>query len=323
MKIDELQQVFKGLQTRLEFCPLQVRTEVNAAVLSYVADGTYCELKAQAIKVFEYFRQEFDELVKRENYIAEIRSNASKSRKSCGNRFTTKTCKVEQNRAKYSKVEQSRAKYSKIEQNRAKSDFALQSTQSVENQQVSDNLENQNAVSNDNLVNEHSSFLSSCSNNNNNNIILYNNNLQEKKENLTKEKNEVLPLNFGIDFGDFEQAMQQWLTYKRERKESYKSKSSLEICFKHLRQKAKNDPATALLIVEQSMANNWAGLFDLKNNNQTNGTNNHTSYESESARRRRELKECCTDILASVGAGAGDVGTQQPAEFTQPTQGEW
>ena len=55
-----------------------------------------------------------------------------------------------------------------------------------------------------------------------------------------------------------------WLEYKRERRESYKSDKSLRAAYNKLLQLSGNDPQKAASIVEQSMANNWAGLFELK-----------------------------------------------------------
>ena len=63
----------------------------------------------------------------------------------------------------------------------------------------------------------------------------------------------------------FKDVFKSWLDYKRERKETYKSKKSLEVLYKKLLQLSNGDCETARLIVEQSMANNWAGLFELKN----------------------------------------------------------
>lgn len=65
----------------------------------------------------------------------------------------------------------------------------------------------------------------------------------------------------------FREVFQTWLDYKRERGESYKSEKSLKICYNKLLSLSDNDPNRAKLIVEQSIANNWQGLFELKNKN--------------------------------------------------------
>ena len=63
----------------------------------------------------------------------------------------------------------------------------------------------------------------------------------------------------------FEESFSAWLEYKHQRRESYKSEMSLKACYNKLVKLAGGDPAVAMAIVEQSMANNWAGLFPLKN----------------------------------------------------------
>lgn len=58
--------------------------------------------------------------------------------------------------------------------------------------------------------------------------------------------------------------MQTWLEYKRLRKESYRSEIGIRKCLAMLRNLSGNNPETATAIIDQSIANNWAGLFELK-----------------------------------------------------------
>ena len=67
--------------------------------------------------------------------------------------------------------------------------------------------------------------------------------------------------------------MEEWLEYKQKRKESYKTEASVRKCYQNLVKLSDNNAAIAQLIVDQSIANNWAGLFELKNH----GTPNNTS----------------------------------------------
>lgn len=76
-------------------------------------------------------------------------------------------------------------------------------------------------------------------------------------------KNKEVDLSF-VDEG-FKDAFREWLGYKRERRESYKSDKSLKICYNHLLELSDNNPQKARYIVEQSIANNYSGLFELKN----------------------------------------------------------
>ena len=75
----------------------------------------------------------------------------------------------------------------------------------------------------------------------------------------------------------FDRPFSMWLEYKQQRKQSYKSELSLKVCYNKLVRLAGGDPATAKAIVEQSIANNWAGLFTLKDNKNGTDTQQPTS----------------------------------------------
>ena len=76
-------------------------------------------------------------------------------------------------------------------------------------------------------------------------------------------KNKEVDLSFVDE--DFKDAFREWLGYKRERRENYKSAKSLKMCYNHLLELSDNNPQKARCIVEQSIANNYSGLFELKN----------------------------------------------------------
>lgn len=63
---------------------------------------------------------------------------------------------------------------------------------------------------------------------------------------------------------DWLPVLQMWLDYKKQRKETYKTENSVKICLKHLQELAGGNIETGRKIVEQAMANNWAGLYALK-----------------------------------------------------------
>lgn len=79
-----------------------------------------------------------------------------------------------------------------------------------------------------------------------------------------KSKNENLEEIIPEDDKAYLPAMNTWLEYKKELKKTYKSQSSVLMCLKRLKQLSKDNPDTAMKIVEQSIANNWVGLFGLK-----------------------------------------------------------
>lgn len=76
----------------------------------------------------------------------------------------------------------------------------------------------------------------------------------------------------GLEIGpDYFEAFHQWLKYKRKKGQSYKSPESVALAYREMVKLAGNNPIVAQAIVEQSMANNWAGLFELKQQ-RSNGT---------------------------------------------------
>lgn len=89
-----------------------------------------------------------------------------------------------------------------------------------------------------------------------------------KKSKVDKRKKEF---DFSFIEDSFKDIFEIWLNYKSERNEKYKTQDSLHTCYNHLKKISYNNPETAKEIVEKSMANNWAGIFELKNT--PNGTN--------------------------------------------------
>ncbi|WP_230324302.1 hypothetical protein [Bacteroides nordii] len=63
---------------------------------------------------------------------------------------------------------------------------------------------------------------------------------------------------------DFLPILERWVKYKQERKQAY-TQSGIEACYHKLLELSNTSPATAMAVIEQSIANNWAGLFELKN----------------------------------------------------------
>lgn len=78
---------------------------------------------------------------------------------------------------------------------------------------------------------------------------------------------------------DFREVIFDWFSYKRERRESYKSHRSMQAFYNKLKTLSQNNPSVAREIVNQSMANNWAGIFQLKNDDKKSST--HTSGYAE------------------------------------------
>ena len=63
----------------------------------------------------------------------------------------------------------------------------------------------------------------------------------------------------------FDLVVQDWFEYKKERKESYKTEKSKAAFITKLKRFSNTDPDIARQIVDNSMANNWAGIYELTN----------------------------------------------------------
>lgn len=86
-----------------------------------------------------------------------------------------------------------------------------------------------------------------------------------KKAKLSlKEKKKEPDLSFISP--EFAKPFADWLEYKKSRKQTYKGEKQIQLCYQNLLKLSDNNADTAQLIVNQSIANNWAGLFELKQN---------------------------------------------------------
>lgn len=68
---------------------------------------------------------------------------------------------------------------------------------------------------------------------------------------------------------DFKAAWEEWLEYRRERRLPKYVPKGLQKTLANLVNISSNSSITAVKIIEQSMENNWAGLFKLKHNHGT------------------------------------------------------
>ena len=81
---------------------------------------------------------------------------------------------------------------------------------------------------------------------------------------------------FDFISNEFLETFTLWLEYKKDRRENYKSEKSLKACYNKLVKLSKGNPAVASQIVDESIANNWAGFFELKNNKNEYGNKKQT-----------------------------------------------
>ena len=101
------------------------------------------------------------------------------------------------------------------------------------------------------------------------------------KESTNKRVLEKLDLN-----PEWKVLVSEWLQYKKERRESYKSERGIKAFVTKLKNLSGDNVAVAKKITEQSFANNWAGIFELKG-----GNNGKDRRDSETADRERQIMQ--------------------------------
>lgn len=83
---------------------------------------------------------------------------------------------------------------------------------------------------------------------------------------------------FDLDYieEEFAETFTAWLEYKKDRRENYKSEKSLRLCYNKLMKVSNNNPDVALQVIENAIASNYAGFFELKNNKNDYGNKKQT-----------------------------------------------
>lgn len=81
-----------------------------------------------------------------------------------------------------------------------------------------------------------------------------------------------------------------WLAYKKEKLQSYKP-TGFKTFYKKLCELSGNNPQIAMEIIEQSMQNNYAGIFPLKNNSGYGRFKTNSDAFDESVKESNEFSQ--------------------------------
>jgi len=68
---------------------------------------------------------------------------------------------------------------------------------------------------------------------------------------------------------NYREVFKKWLLYKKQRKEKYKTETSLKQCYENLYEYSKGNVKVAESIINKSIGSNYAGFFEPKPNNNT------------------------------------------------------
>lgn len=94
----------------------------------------------------------------------------------------------------------------------------------------------------------------------------------------------------GFIADEFREDYTAWLDYRKEINKPFKTQRSVELNYQSALRLSGNDPKIFKQIIEQSIANGWQGLFELKNTNH-NGTTSSNGSRSAATGERPEQKE--------------------------------
>lgn len=90
---------------------------------------------------------------------------------------------------------------------------------------------------------------------------------QEKEDTIISSKKKAKKSDEPIVIApEMQEVVDTWMQYKKEKGQSYKP-TGFKTFYKNLCELSGNNPQVAMAIIEQSMRNNYAGIFPLKNNN--------------------------------------------------------
>ena len=102
------------------------------------------------------------------------------------------------------------------------------------------------------------------------------NSKQEKEDTIISSKKKAKKSDEPIVIApEMQEIVDTWMQYKKEKGQSYKP-TGFKTFYKNLCELSGNNPQVAMAIIEQSMRNNYAGIFPLKNNNNINGYGRET-----------------------------------------------
>lgn len=137
--------------------------------------------------------------------------------------------------------------------------------------------------------------------------LIENNNYPPILSSTKVESNIVPPKGMESNFlqevcEEFREVVSEWLSYKRERRESYKSHRSLQAFYSKLTNLSHGNATLAREIINQSMANNWAGIFQLKN---------QTYDQKSAANQTSDTESRIANVLRAAAEGYARANTPQ------------
>lgn len=139
---------------------------------------------------------------------------------------------------------------------------------------------------------------------------------KEKEDNkLSSIKENANELDFSIVAPEFMECVNTWLAYKKEKKQTYKPKGFV-VFYKKLVADSNNNPIVAAKMIENSMANNYAGVFKLKDSElKSLHTTQKTLFDNQTQTDEELLQQFYENT--TIAKEAEIYGVQDPYWFRQ------
>lgn len=114
------------------------------------------------------------------------------------------------------------------------------------------------------------------------------NNINEESTHFVHTKEKTDTSNFDLTFirPDYANCVLEWLTHKKKIKKGYKTEAGIRKMYNALFQMSHGDSSVAQMIIDQSIANNWDGLFPLKTVTATMSKTQQQEQESYEKQKR-------------------------------------
>ena len=122
----------------------------------------------------------------------------------------------------------------------------------------------------------------------------------ENNIDYNKEKEKKYSLEMSIVAPNMLQPVETWLAYKKEKGKMYKP-IGFKNFYKKLCELSGNNPQLAMIIIEQSMANNYDGIFPLRNNNNINGNYGRETITDKIRRTVEEANAFSQQLTDRIG----------------------
>ena len=129
---------------------------------------------------------------------------------------------------------------------------------------------------------------------------------ENNKEKDKKESEIIIPevVSVSTPYAELSEAWGKWKDYKSARRERYSCSAAEESAYRQLYSLSKGDAQLAMQIVEQSIANDWKGLYELKQNDNANTKTNRSSYKTATERLRDDYASIFASVLTNTAGGS-------------------